>query len=57
MILTSPLLMPVSGRFPLMYTLFALLTRLRYWNSEMPQLRSTRVNPTPALQRSDAKRA
>lgn len=40
-----------------MYTLFALLTRLRYWNSAMPKLRSSRLNPTTALQTSDAKRA
>jgi hypothetical protein len=40
-----------------MYTLFALLTRLRYWNSEMPQLRSSRMNPNPALPSSGAKRA
>jgi hypothetical protein len=41
-----------------MYTLFALLTRLRYWNSEMPQLRSTPLKPTSALQAAaDTKRA
>lgn len=39
-----------------MYTLFALLTRLRYWNSEMPRLRSHATNPKPMLQAASAKR-
>jgi hypothetical protein len=41
-----------------MYTLFALLTRLRYWNSEMPRLRShaSHPKPNPVLQTGSAKR-
>jgi hypothetical protein len=40
-----------------MYTLFALLTRQRYWNSEMPRLRSHATKPKPVVQTGSAKRA